>query len=116
MIAHIVLFQPKQNLSLDDKRALLRAFRSALAAVPAVQRVRIGRSTSVGAAYESSTSKYGYAAVIEFAGVPELQGYLRHPAHQELGRMFFEACAATTIVDVELIEGLDAAVERLLEE
>ena len=48
---------------------------------------------------------YNYAAIFEFTDLSALKQYLNHPLHHELGRMFWEMCESTTVVEVELADG-----------
>lgn len=44
---------------------------------------------------------YPFSAVLEFETREALIGYLTHPRHAELGRMFWELCESTTVTEVE---------------
>ena len=43
MIAHVVLFSPKPDLSDEDRRALLDALASASSNIPSIKRFRVGK-------------------------------------------------------------------------
>ena len=113
MIAHVVLFRPKPELSTDERRSLVDAFERAVRAIPGVRAVRAGRRLTHGAGYEQNMPDTGeYLIVIDFDDVDGLQTYLRHPAHEELGARFNQSLSSALIYDFEVgsVEGL----ERLL--
>ena len=113
MIAHLVLFRPRADLSASARHALVATFEAALRQIPSIRRARVGRRLLMGRAYEASRPKdYQYAAVLEFDDVAGLADYLDHPFHQELASRFFAACEAAAMYDFELQEntaGLGAA-------
>lgn len=58
---------------------------------------------------------YEFAACLEFESAKELSAYLNHPLHQELGRLFWECCAKTTISEVELVNlDSESAIDTLV--
>ena len=110
MIAHLVLFRPKPELSTEDRRALVSAFERAVRDIPSVRAVRVGRRVTHGAGYEQSMPDTGeYLIVIDFDDVEGLQTYLRHPVHEELGERFYQSLTSTLIYDFEAggVEGLE---------
>lgn len=104
MIAHVVLMKPKPDLSRADRQAFAAAFERALREIPTVRSVRIGRRLVHGAGYETeSVDGAGeYLAVIDFDDLAGLQTYLRHPAHDELGRRFYEVMSSAAVYDFEV--------------
>ena len=110
MIAHVVLFRPKPELSSNDRRSLVNAFERAVHDIPSVRAVRVGRRVTHGAGYEQSMPDTGeYLIVIDFDDVEGLQTYLRHPAHEELGARFYQSLSSALIYDFEAggVEGLE---------
>ncbi len=85
MIAHVVFFEPRNNLSVSDKEQFLIEIRSSAKNIPSVARARIGRTVSFGVMpkQELGQTEYQYAAIFEFATQEDLQGYLVHPIHDE---------------------------------
>jgi hypothetical protein len=47
---------------------------------------------------------YEFAAVLEFDDAAALEAYLRHPAHEELGRRFWASFDAALVYDYQLTE------------
>jgi hypothetical protein len=115
MIAHVVLFRPKRDLSPAARRALVDALTSA-AGIPSIQRFRIGRRVRHGLpGYEQAMPvDYEYVVLIEFADADALRAYLLDPSHVALGRHFTESAASALAYDYEIGE-VDAARELLKE-
>ena len=106
MIAHIVLFQPRADLSAAERQGLADAFATALRDIPSIRRVRVGRRHTHGRGYEAlMRAHYEYAAILEFDDAAGLQAYLQHPAHEQLGARFFTAFADALMYDFELKDG-----------
>ena len=108
MIAHVVLFRPKPDLSTDDRRSLVAAFERAIREIPVVRSVRVGRRVTNGAGYEERMPEAAdYLIVIDFDDLAALQTYLRHPAHEELGARFNQSLSSALIYDFE-VGGLES--------
>jgi hypothetical protein len=112
MIAHVVLFKPRTDLSSDAKRQLADSFEAALKQIPSIRRARVGRRISHGRGYEAlMTVDYQYAAILEFDDAAGLKAYLEHPAHQQLGAQFFEMFERALMYDFDLVEGTGALAD-----
>jgi len=108
MIAHVVLFTPRADLSDDARRDLVAAFETALRDIPSIRHTRVGTRVTHGRPYEAlMTVNYQYAAIIEFDSIADLKAYLEHPAHEQLAARFFTAFQHALMYDFELVE--DAA-------
>lgn len=106
MIAHVVLFRPRVDLSKEAREALATSFEAALKQIPSIRRARVGRRIAVGRQYEALMAvDYTYAAVIEFDNRAGLMAYLDHPAHEQLASRFFSAFEEALMYDFELLEG-----------
>jgi hypothetical protein len=110
MIAHILLFRPRPDLSAHDRRAVLDAFTAAVTSAPSVRRVKMGRRIRHGRpGYEQlMRDDFEYAAVIEFDDLAGLTAYLEHPAHAAAGRHFTSSGARALAYDYEMVEAADA--------
>ena len=114
MVIHLVLFRPRADLGESQRRGLASALTNAVRAIPSVRRARIGRRITHGLGYETLMRvDYPYVAVLEFDDMDGLQSYLAHPAHEELGRLFFETFEEALMYDYEADEA-DVAVAKLL--
>jgi hypothetical protein len=106
MIAHIVLFRPRADLTEEARDNLAVAFDTALGQIPSIRRARVGRRILHGRPYESLMKEdYQYAAVIEFDDVAGLTAYLEHPSHEQLASRFLAVFEQTLIYDFDLKEG-----------
>jgi hypothetical protein len=117
VIAHVVLFRPKQELRDADRRGLADAFSAAVTRIPSVRRARVGRRVTHGRAYEQlMTVDYSHAAIIEFDDVAGLIAYLNDPIHEALAARFFAGFERALMYDFEVGEGEDALLTLLEEE
>jgi hypothetical protein len=117
VIAHIVLFEPRPDLSREARQSFLTAIRDAVAAIEEVKAAEIGRIVSIGQMTDNNYghSTYSYAALFRFDSEAALGRYLSHPAHDTLRTLFWQSCAATLIADVELDELSDSVFRKLVE-
>jgi hypothetical protein len=88
-VAHVVLFSPRAAVAPEQREAFLRAFEQAIAAVPEIQRLRVGRRLAVDRPYEQLGPSYEFIAILEFASADGLRRYLEHPAHDALADAFY---------------------------
>jgi hypothetical protein len=101
-VSHLVLMKPRPELTPVNRQAFMDAFDRAMREIPTVRGVRIGRRIMHGAAYEPSAPAMDYVAIIDFDDLAGLQTYLRHPAHEELGRLFGQSLSGSLVYDFEL--------------
>jgi hypothetical protein len=108
VIAHLVLFRPKAELTDDQRRTLVAALEHALINIPLIKRARVGRRLTIGRLYdEQNTQDFPFVAILEFDSESDLRVYLEHPAHQMLGAQFYVTFDAALVFDYELLEGLE---------
>ena len=104
-VSHIVLLRPKPSLTAVEREALLDAMRLAFTTIAEIRRVRIGKRRQLGRGYESlMTEDYEFLCVIEFDDEAALKTYLDHPAHAELGKLFFVSAERALVYDYEMVE------------
>jgi hypothetical protein len=105
MIAHVVLFAPRQDLHGAQRLEILESFRTAAEAASTVRSVRIGRRVRHGLpGYESAMrDDFEYLAILEFDDVGGLKAYLEHPAHAVAGRHFTASAAAALAYDYTVV-------------
>jgi len=114
MVIHVVLFRPRADLDGQQRLGLAAAFTNAIREIPSVRRARIGRRVTHGRGYELlMRADYPYIAVLEFDDIDGLHSYLAHPAHDELGRRFFESFEEALMYDYDADEA-DVGVAKLL--
>lgn len=104
MIAHIVLLQPRADLTEDERRDALETLKRAAAAVPEIRSLRLGRRVRHGLpGYEQMMKQdYEFALIIEVDDLPALIRYLQAPAHRALGSLFSTATAAALAYDYDV--------------
>ena len=109
MVWHLVLMKPRADLSTGDRQALLDAFDRAIREIPTVRDVRVGRRILHGAPYETGAGDSAdFMVSIAFDDLESLRVYLRHPAHEELGTLFYQSLSSGLAYDFEVegVEGL----------
>jgi Stress responsive A/B Barrel Domain len=118
MIAHIVLFTPKVGLTRASIMAFATSMHECFVSCPTIARAAVGPSIVIDPGYRRSMgeSTYGYAAVLEFDDKTGLVEYLRHPAHEALGRLFWEHCERTVVTEVETADAKDPNIVKFLVE
>jgi hypothetical protein len=101
VIAHVILFEPRADLTDAARREMLEALRSATSKIPSVRRVRVGRRITHGLpGYEQAMLlAYEFAAIIEFDDVEGLRAYLEHPDHAAIGAHFHSSAASALAYD-----------------
>lgn len=103
MIAHLVLFRPREELPAKERDALSRSLAAALGGIPQIRCARVG--TRVGERRYGQTGPiWPFAALLEFDSEADLQGYLDHPAHADIARRFFSALDGALICDFAMAE------------
>src|SRR5262245_21742410 len=103
MIAHVVLLQPKADLSQAQRDDALETLRHGVADVPEIRRFRLGRRVRHGLpGYEQLMKQdFEFALLIEFDDVEALTRYLKAPAHEAMGALFYSATAAALAYDYQ---------------
>lgn len=103
MIAHIVLLQPKPDLTDVQRADALETIRTSAANIPEVRRFRLGRRVKHGLpGYEQLMPQdFQFALIVEVDDVDALKRYLEAPAHDALAHLFYTATAAALAYDYE---------------
>lgn len=113
MVAHVVLFTPRRDLTPEQQDHFLRALESACGSIPSILRARVGRRVLMGREYDAlAGAGFEYSAVLEFESAEDLRAYLDHPAHDALGRLFYETASAALALDFEMVDGVRARTLR----
>jgi hypothetical protein len=116
MIAHIVLFRPRRDVTPAERTVAVAALRRAVREIPSIRRMRIGRRVTHGRPYEQLMGvDYSMAAMFEFDDLEGLQAYLNHSVHDQLASNFFAVFEEALMYDFELADG-EAAVQGFAEE
>jgi hypothetical protein len=104
MIAHVVLLQPRADLTDAQRADALAALRNAAADVPEIRAIRLGRRIKHGLpGYEQMMQQdFEFALIVEVEDVEALKRYLEAPAHAVLGQLFHGATSAALAYDYQL--------------
>jgi hypothetical protein len=104
MIAHVVLFKPKPDLTPVQRQAVLDGLKAAATGIPSVRRLYVGRRVTHGLpGYEQMMREdYEYALIVELDDLDGLKAYLAHPHHMAIGKHFSDAAAAALAYDFEM--------------
>jgi hypothetical protein len=110
VIAHVVLFRPKDAVPDSARDAFVSAIVSARQAIPSIRRFWVGRRLLDGApSYLLPTGDFPFAAVIEFDDRQGLAAYLQHPAHEALAQVLHATVDAALVFDYEAADAAHAA-------
>jgi len=101
VIAHIVLLQPRADLTVQQRDEALATLRPAAADVPDIRRFRLGRRVKHGLpGYEQlMPHDFEFALIIEVDDMEALKRYLAAPAHAALGQLFYTATTSALAYD-----------------
>ena len=120
MIVHVVLFEPRPDLSEAMRQRIFEDLRTSAETIPSARRFRIGRRIrhALPGYEQAMTTDYTYAIVVEFDDVPALKTYLQHPSHEALGRHFSQSAARALAYDYVMFDAThpDAAAHLLAQE
>lgn len=109
MIVHVVLFRPKAGLAAEGRAGLVGAIERAHREIPDIRRFLVGTRTARDIDYAGVMPDFPYIAQIEMDDQEALRRYLAHPAHAELGRLFWETSDAALAYDFEVLDASAAS-------
>ena len=106
MIVHVVLFEPRPDLSEEMRQRIFEDLRTSAATIPSARRFRIGRRIrhALPGYEQAMTHDYTYALVVEFDDLPSLKAYLQHPSHEMLGRHFSQSAVHALAYDYVMFD------------
>jgi hypothetical protein len=106
VIAHVVLFKPKANITPQEKGLFAQSFKDTCTCVQTIRKASIGRVLSFNSfpAELLGDKTYEFAAYLEFDDLAGLKAYLEHPKHAELAGLFWRFCESTVYADVEMLD------------
>lgn len=113
MIAHVILFRPKKDLSASEREAFFDAMRAAHRDIPHIRRFAVGSRIRTGRPYEALARDFPFFALLEFDSAADLEAYLTHPAHDQLGERFYSTSEAAEAYDFSLSD-IREGLENLL--
>jgi hypothetical protein len=104
VIVHLVLFTPRPDLGVEARADVGRALEHALTAIPSIARFHVGRRVRLDTAYDRAAPlDFAYCVIVEFADREALVAYLRHPAHEVLGGLFYTTSQLALASDFETV-------------
>lgn len=100
MIEHIVVFKVKDGLTDAQKEDVLNSIRSLKDRVPGIVDLQVGEN------FSERSQGFTHALVVRFVDRAALDGYLPHPAHQDVVQNHFlpylDENAPRIVVDFEI--------------
>ena len=95
MITHIVLLQPKVEVSSAEVNAVLKQVQALQGAIPGILDVQIGENRS------TNHQGYTYGFVMHFVDRAHLKAYAPHPAHRVVSDELVRMCQSIIDFDME---------------
>jgi len=103
LIVHLVLFTPRPDLGEPERTTIRETLQRALTGIPSIRSYSVGRRVRLGTTYDRvAPLDFEFLVAIDFEDERALSDYLAHPAHQQLGRMFYETSAHALACDFKL--------------
>lgn len=96
MVKHIVLFKLKDELSVDEKLAVMNEFKEAIEALPT--KISVIRKIEVGLNINPDET-WNMALYSEFDTMDDVRLYATHPDHVAAGKIIAEAKESRSCVD-----------------
>jgi Stress responsive A/B Barrel Domain len=78
MVTHVVLLQPKAEVTEDEITSTLDHVQALQQAIPGIVIVQVGKNMS------NNNQGYTYGFVMRFVDAEHLKAYAPHPAHQRV--------------------------------
>ena len=112
------MFRAKPGLNHEQRKSFALKIQETCRTVSTVRRALVGRTLDINAGYSRSLgdNTYEFAAVLDFETEADLLSYLQNPLHKELGRLFWECCESTVVMEVEAVDAKIEEISRLLVE
>ncbi len=95
MITHVVLFQPKAEISKEEITVVLRHVQALREAIPGMIDVEIGENRSM------NHQGYTYGFVMHFVDSDSLKAYAPHSAHRVVSDELVRICHSIIDFDLE---------------
>jgi heme-degrading monooxygenase HmoA len=95
MITHVVMLNPKTEVSADMIERVLDQVRGLQKDIPGIIETRVGKNLS------ANHQGYTYGFVMRFVNKEHLKAYAPHPAHQVVSRELQAICESIIDFDIE---------------
>ena len=96
MVEHMVLFKLKENVSDEEKQAMLSGLRALPGAIHSIQHLGSGED------FSGRSKGYHIGLIVQFATRQDLEEYGPHPAHQAFVAQFKPLWDDVLALDFEL--------------
>ena len=109
MIVHVVLFEPRPDLTDAQRQRVFDDLRRSAGTIPSVRRFRVGRRVQHGLpGYEQvMRDPFSFVVVVEFDDLTGLKTYLQHPAHEAIGQHFGDSVVRALAYDYSVFDAED---------
>mgnify|MGYP001285327004 CR=1 FL=1 len=94
MVTHIVLLQPKPEITNEEIQAALSHVEALQHSIPGIIDVQVGENLS-------ANQPYPYGFVMRFTDLDRLKGYAPHPSHRVVSDELRRICSS--IVDFDMM-------------
>jgi Stress responsive A/B Barrel Domain len=95
VVTHVVLLQPKAEISTEEIHAALKHVETLQQAIPGIIDVQIGENRSM------NHQGYIYGFVMHFVDREHLNAYALHPAHRVVSQELVRICSSIIDFDIE---------------
>ncbi len=95
MVDHVVLFQPKAEVTQEEITKVLSHVQGLQQSIPGIVETRVGKNLSV------NHQGYVYGFVMRFVDAEHLKAYAPHPAHQVVSKELQKICESIIDFDIE---------------
>ncbi len=95
MINHVVLLQPKAEVTEEDITTVLSHVQGLQESIPGIIEARVGKNLSM------NHQGYAYGFVMRFVDEEHLKVYAPHPAHQVVSKELQKVCQSIIDFDIE---------------
>jgi hypothetical protein len=95
MVTHIVLLQPRPEVTAEEMQAALHHVEALQRAIPGIIDVQAGENLS------ANQQGYIYGFVMHFTGMEHLQAYAPHPSHRVVSDELVRLCSS--IIDFDIL-------------
>jgi heme-degrading monooxygenase HmoA len=96
MIDHVVLLQPKAEVTEEEITRVLSHVQGLQETIPGIVEARVGKNLSM------NHQGYVYGFVMRFIDKEHLKAYVPHPAHQVVSKELQNICQS--IIDFDILE------------
>lgn len=108
MISHIVMFNLREDLSEEERKALLNELPEALGTLPTVQNFRMG--IAIKPAWKTGTPSYEFMFSMEFRDEQALWQYMED--HRQYSRTRLKPAMKPEFLSLDVMLGTDNLIER----